>query len=101
MSERHHKVGWYQECTDHPQPDEPTGPYDPNDSAWRAYGEWDDAHFYVGDEGVLTCEQNRIADACAECSERRCDRLETWEAFVVWHGAGAKRDDRGRFVKAS
>ena len=97
----HHKIGWYQECRKHPEPEIPDLKYDPGHPAWKAYDDWEESHFYVGDDGILTCEENRVADACAECSERRCERLETWEAFVLWHGSTSKRDASGRFTKAA
>lgn len=97
----HTKVGWYQECTDHPEPDMPDGPYSADDPAWRAHDDWDDAHVRVGDDGILTCEANRIGDACAECSETRVERTEDSMAYVPWHGTATPRAADGRFAPAA
>lgn len=94
---RHTRGGWYAECTTHPRPEDPPLPVD-DSPEWRAVDEWEETHFLVGNEGVTTCEENRLGDICVECTERRQEREEDDRVWVCWHGAGSKRDSAGRFV---
>ena len=59
----HKPTPWYEECQQHPVP---------NDDA-DGGGDFWEAHRYVGDIGMLVCEETRIEDRCAGCTPDGAD----------------------------
>lgn len=86
----HTRVGWYEECTQHPQP----GPDTPDDVA----ADWDDTHFTIGghqpgDLSFRTCEANRLFDICAEDTlQLQQEAEESDEVCVPWPCPAATTD---------
>jgi hypothetical protein len=79
------------ECIEHPMPLVPDGL--PDDAPeWDELEAWEENHFYVGEEGFNTCEENRLFDICTECTIRKQERLEDNQFYVKWHGYNSIRD---------
>jgi hypothetical protein len=97
---KHTKIGWYQECRDHSEPPPYKDWKTATDEVKAAWDEWEATHFRVGEDGIWTCEDNRLHDVCQQCTDRRQERAEDFEAYVLWHGgqggAGKSGPERRR-----
>lgn len=61
--DKHTPTPWYEECQQHPIPDDDL---DGSSDFWEA-------HRYVGDTGLLVCEETRIEDRCEGCTADGAD----------------------------